>query len=270
MTTKIDLNNTWIPNAGGELRDLWLALAHAQGVNPLTPETLGRGMKFLYAFDRIIYCNDHHSEGSKQITLADLKPDKSMTIPSFAPRKNTGQQPCDGDLPVVTYWRDMEDFEHHKDGRVSWTDGMIKYWMPDLDALIKMQDEHDKKQAVNKPKPKRVNVSYERVSFIRLSEAAVAIDAGDIYFVNGGNTNVDDKSLAKHYHLTGDLFFFRKIQTEITWQDELKEFVDECDTLSAKDTIDEVWQACAGSVADKYRAEFIKMCRVTIAAVDGK
>jgi hypothetical protein len=66
-------------------------------------------------------------------------------VVSFAPRKNTGEQPCGDDVPVDAF-SDM--FVSRKGfvscfewlGNGSW---VPKSWKPDLEALIKMQAEHD-------------------------------------------------------------------------------------------------------------------------------
>ena len=63
----------------------------------------------------------------------------------FAHRKNTGEQPCGDDVPVI-----MKDKDNNTSrGAASYYEWSLKKgryitFIPDLDALIKMQNEHDK------------------------------------------------------------------------------------------------------------------------------
>jgi len=76
---------------------------------------------------------------------------KFYTVVSFVPRKNTGEQPCDDDMPVLVEYSVSEclDGEAHAAFMFEWdlNDGCIKSWKYDLEALIKMQAEHDTKEA---------------------------------------------------------------------------------------------------------------------------
>ena len=82
--------------------------------------------------------------------LANHSDDKCF-IESFALRKNTGEQPCGDDMPVLVEHSVSEclDGEAHKAFMCEWdlNDGCIKSWEYDLEALIKMQAEHDAKEA---------------------------------------------------------------------------------------------------------------------------
>jgi len=81
----------------------------------------------------------------------------NFIVKSFAPRKNTGEQPCGDDVPVDAF-SDM--FVSRKGvvscfewlGNGSW---VPKSWRPDLEALIKMQAEHDK-AATEQPKTEQL------------------------------------------------------------------------------------------------------------------
>ncbi|AUS02084.1 hypothetical protein NVP2095A_03 [Vibrio phage 2.095.A._10N.286.46.E10] len=79
-------------------------------------------------------------------------------------------------------------------------------------------------------KPKRVKVEYVKCEFSKLSEAAIAVDCGDIYYTSYGEQAVEEYGLALHYYNMRDLKFYRKVETEI---DERQEFIDEALKLYA-------------------------------------
>jgi len=76
------------------------------------------------------------------------KKDKELFIESFAPRANTGEQPMPDGFPMLVdisgstykemacevYWGDNDSGESSK----------VKSWMPDIDALIDLQNKHDR------------------------------------------------------------------------------------------------------------------------------
>lgn len=65
----------------------------------------------------------------------------------------------------------------------------------------------------NKP---RTKVEYVKCEFIKLSDAAKAVDGGDIQFNKFGNQPINDMALALHYYNNGTLSFYRRIETPIT------------------------------------------------------
>ena len=68
-------------------------------------------------------------------------------ITSFAPRKNTGEQPCGDDVPVVVKLEDVRRDVYKLASEFYWQhDECGMEWKPDLEALITMQAEHDAKQ----------------------------------------------------------------------------------------------------------------------------
>ncbi len=94
------------------------------------------------------------SKGLKLVTgdtsTSDIE--NQCFIVSFAQRKNTGEQPCGDDVPVII--NGNNGYEHEYLSKVvAWdrspeksSNGAfyaILTWKPDLDALIKMQIEHD-------------------------------------------------------------------------------------------------------------------------------
>jgi len=78
--------------------------------------------------------------------LANHSDDKCF-IESFAPRKNTGEQPCGDDMPVLAEVDGIDGFDApHVVFASQWKwrgDGNLTAWKYDLEALIKMQAEHD-------------------------------------------------------------------------------------------------------------------------------
>ena len=85
-------------------------------------------------------------------------------ITSFAPRKNTGEQPCGGDVYVIATVRRSRDW-FNLARRCAWDiegddNGYIITWKPDLESLIKMQAEHDK-AATEQPKPEQLIYTHE-------------------------------------------------------------------------------------------------------------
>lgn len=77
--------------------------------------------------------------------------DKEWVINSLTPRKNTGEKPCGDDVPIVASWHGGDNTKNKVD-YFTWgfKSGFanIKSWKPDLEALLKMQDEHDNKTKI--------------------------------------------------------------------------------------------------------------------------
>ena len=73
------------------------------------------------------------------------KSEAGVFINSFAPRINTGEQPLHDDFPVVVKLGSSQQFGAvHACSIWKWEiKGKIKSWRPDIDALIKLQDDHD-------------------------------------------------------------------------------------------------------------------------------
>jgi len=72
-------------------------------------------------------------------------------ITSFSPRKNTGVQPDCGDVPIIARYNETRTRSDLKSKlSFKFIDAPcvlnMESWQPDLNALIKMQDEHDAKQ----------------------------------------------------------------------------------------------------------------------------
>ncbi len=83
--------------------------------------------------------------------------------------------------------------------------------------------------ALEAKEPKRTKESYEKVEFIKLSDAALAVDAGNIQFNKFGNQPIDDKALALHYYNNGSLSFYRRIETPVEWWEDASEFINQTD-----------------------------------------
>jgi hypothetical protein len=83
-----------------------------------------------------------------------------LIVKSLAPRKNIGEQPCGDDVPVVcikSSGRVYSDIASDVVWCIDSDDSDIDTWQPDIEALVKMQDEHDKKALADlKPEPKTV------------------------------------------------------------------------------------------------------------------
>ncbi len=89
--------------------------------------------------------------------------------------------------------------------------------------------------ALETKEPKRTKESYEKVEFIKLSDAALAVDAGNIQFNKFGNQPIDDKALALHYYNNGTLSFYRRIETPIEWWEDANDLLGDLANLSLDD-----------------------------------
>ena len=72
-------------------------------------------------------------------------------------------------------------------------------------------------------KPKRMREEYVKVEFEKLSDAALAVDGGDIQFNKYGNQPIDGKALALHYYNTSELSFYLRTEVEVSERDEFIE-----------------------------------------------
>lgn len=106
-------------------------------------------------------------------------------ITSLAPRKNTGIQPCGDNMPVIVdhaYYgsnisaiaSSVEWSENHTNCPLATMKKevifAVKTWKPDLEALIKEQDEHDAKPTVTTEPSKTVwdaVNAFEAISYVR-------------------------------------------------------------------------------------------------------
>jgi len=146
-------------------------------------------------------------------------------VESFAPRKNTGEQPCDDDVPVVLeYYRNHKDFGNEKRyaGQVDWACVTTnKSWKPDINELIKLQDAHDKQA-----KPKRTKVEFVKVDKNadngKYWECARQFAEGECEFYSDalGCCGVKSNDFLLTHYKSG--YLYRKVEREVTWQEEAK------------------------------------------------
>jgi len=156
--------------------------------------------------------NDACVNAFKQITLADLKPNAK-------PFLQTG-----------------EAFEHTK------TLNFI------LERMINVHGEHESVDYIHKlrnaimfvekaeeptsmagagVKPKRTKVAYVKCEFDKLSEAFAEHEASPLYNESGAllDTPMVDRGLVDTFH--GGYQIYRKVDREVTWQEEVKRHIDE-------------------------------------------
>lgn len=208
--------------------------------------------------------------------------DENRFITSFALRKNTGVQPCGDDVPVVV---ERVDEGHWSNAAKAcdWNTGIgvddINSWKPDIDALIKMQDEFDsnaykakcddvlidravKQQVATdsqeiakamsdsvEQKP-RVKVEYVKRDFTKLSDAFIAHEYAALYYnVNESYLMANNAGVVSHYELDN---LYRKVETEISWQDEFKLFLS---LILCDEEVREII-----SSVDGWDKEFLEMC----------
>lgn len=100
---------------------------------------------------------------------------------------------------------------------------------PNVDYMHKLKNVimmvEDRESPCNKAveKPKRMREEYVKVEFEKLSDAALAVDGGDIQFNKYGNQPIDGKALALHYYNTSELSFYRREEVEVSERDEFIE-----------------------------------------------
>ena len=78
------------------------------------------------------------------VIQANASQPKETYIDSFAPRNNTGEQPMPDGFPVVAYMRSINMLAIDWHWSIENNPVDIATWKPDIDALIALQDEHDK------------------------------------------------------------------------------------------------------------------------------
>ena len=188
--------------------------------------------------------------------------DDKHFIESFAPRKNTGEQPCGDDMPVLVEYSVSEclDGEAHKAFMCEWdlNDGCIKSWKYDLESLIKMQTEHDAKKV--EPVKSRVKVEYVKVRFSKLSDAFREHEESPLYICDKGQYHKANGRWIYNIVEAGEWFsLYRKVETEITWQDELKECLNSSEVGIGKLNLTMFESISSHSVESE---EFIKMCHL--------
>ena len=74
-------------------------------------------------------------------------------------------------------------------------------------------------------KPKRVKVEWEAHDFIRLSDAALAVEELDMYADKSAQQKLTPETLAVHYVETGELKLHSRIETPIEWWEDALQFV---------------------------------------------
>jgi len=90
------------------------------------------------SFGEIYSTADFHLLKSLDYKLSEI------FINSFAPRNNTGEQPMPDGFPVVAYMRSINMLAIDWHWSIENNPVDIATWKPDIDALIALQDEHDK------------------------------------------------------------------------------------------------------------------------------
>ena len=208
----IDLKNTYIENDNPELLDIYLHMAIEQGFTVDFPWETDCDDKFALCMSRHNAVQSDVIASGKQITLADLKPNAK-------PFLQTG-----------------EAFEHTK------TLNFI------LERMINVHGEHESVDYIHKlrnaimfveraeepanmagpgVKPKRTKVAYVKCEFDKLSEAFAEHEASPLYNESGAllDTPMVDRGLVDTFH--GGYQIYRKVDREVTWQEEVKRHIDE-------------------------------------------
>jgi hypothetical protein len=160
-------------------------------------------------------------------------------ITSFTPRKNTGVQPCGDDVPVVGYWGHRDDKFKRLCGQPAWSlelNNYVKSWKPDIDELIKMQIEHDKQvkpcasELFEEKKMPRTKTEYVKVTD-SIFDLQVDFERGELWFFkpvdffNPVKRYMTIKCIIQLAELIETKNVYRKVETEITWQDEAKDLL---------------------------------------------
>jgi hypothetical protein len=185
----------------------------------------------------------------------------SRFITSFAPRKSKGEQPCGDDMPVVVNWHDGV-VENTTAGWVSWDNSDIDDWSFCLEALIKMQAEHDTKKA--EPVKPRVKVEYVPMVTSHPYKMFKAMeDDGDVYVLceDGEYEGMSGCVINLANAIGDETSIYRKVETEVTWRSEVEEFIVNATEGMGSTYID----ASDGDVVIDGRIpadDFVKMCHL--------
>ena len=141
------------------------------------------------------------------------------------------------------------------------------------------KDVYVKMASANKVEPvkPRTKVEYVKVEFDHIWEGIKAMEVGgETYFVDGnedvqyieiGNVPAFMRPLAMKEAI------YRKVETEITWQDEVREFIAGCEEISVNTSFTEVLtygylngeltkEACNDDSQIAFVDEFIEMCNL--------
>jgi hypothetical protein len=248
---------------------------------------LAEGDEYNYLGMEVILRNNDLATTNKPTTT-----DNERFITSFAPRKNKGVQPVGDSVPVTAI---LNGFESEPEKSIAagfnWiiegVTGDIETWMPNLNELIKMQIEHDKQKATssaaNDPnkigdiingkqvKP-RTKTEYIGLHFIKKWEAVKFMEeTGESLFYISNNEYIElfvPESAIKKVRQQSALY--RKVETEITWQSELKLFLDESNHIDGGSPIETAIEHPKSKVDRDWDNEFVQMCRVVVDAVDNK
>ena len=163
-------------------------------------------------------------------------------IDSFAPRKNTGEQPCDRDITVEVSFADNDKRTHtanHWIWSISDSKHDVVTWKPDLQELIKMQDKHDNKQDTKTVDPRISNMAEVKprmkVEYVKVDKNAEGGAFWECakYFVDNNlfyrNHSGEGYPIVSNCHELLQKYeasnLYRKVETEITWQNELDTFL---------------------------------------------
>lgn len=201
----IDLKNAWILNVNGELKNLWVAMTKEQGINPRSEDTLTtQAGRFLSIKRGMIWCIAPNSE-QKQITLADLKP--KQAVEGDYDKGMRGAMKKIAMLVGIKSGVDVgyDDLPSKVDAIISGLTSTIEMLSPD------------------EPKPKRGNVSYEKVlkTNTSLDELMQSLIDGEKFY--------DGEHCGGHYpretvlrkFLSDSMSLFRKVEvefkTEVRW-----------------------------------------------------
>ena len=188
----IDLKNTYIEDKEGELKYLWISECIKQGITDKYNQRNESNSDWIYleVYDNVICGSDTPESESREITLADLKPDR----------------------------------------------------------------------------PKRVKVSYEKVNQNKEDglfwHCARDLSEGNCQFYTNGihELQVTDTNVLLANYKAGLLY--RKVESEITWQREMQEFVNKSKELEWTDDL-----SLTGSGVE-WDNEFITMCHFVAEMTD--
>jgi hypothetical protein len=125
------------------------------------------------------------------------------------------------------------------------------------------------RQVYQAPVRPRTKTTYEKVEFKSDKEKALEFASSEFYYVSEIHPNQTYSKVTTLDALVScGSNLYRKVEREVTWKDELNDFLEECRWLEDTSEIHEVIPKPDTENGEQFDNEFIKMCHLVASLTD--
>ena len=280
ITCKEDLINTYIENDNGVLRDVYISLCESNGI---CHQRGCRNGNDWYDLKYVGFCSQW-SENSLGQASGDgyaLANCKQLTLTDLLPTTYENTKVYSLDEEVIRKYAELcgKEYNHdtaHRSGEyvgVSCVTYAVARFTDDSEVhsgeypTVTITPEQI--LAAWELKSNRVNIGNPklktRIEWVKVTDSIFDLRADfeckELFYKWDGNYSLvhDEAELLYSYK---EKRLYRRIENEVTWQEEATKFIDNAEYLGRKDRLSVAFMYSTGGDSEQYDAELIKLCHL--------